>query len=153
MGTPRYDMEFSRLRRELDNSIKGAFTVATRANSRPYVPPVISDVTSTRWPSTTTNGYVGLQYASHVNSHGTFHVSVAVSAPANGSQIRVIDEASSTVLYESGVISSGSSVVTFNISLPVTIGYYDEFTVVLQGKSVTVGQTTYAVFRKFYGGD
>jgi len=153
MGTPRYGTEYSKQRRELQNTISDAFTVATKANSRPYVPPVISDVSSSRWSPSPLKKNTDLQCASHINSHPTFYITVKVAAPTAGSYVRIIDSNSSTVLYESPLLASGANTVTFTISLAGVVGYYGEFAVKLQAKSVTSGQTTSAVFYKFYGGD
>lgn len=153
MGTPRYPVEFSKQRRDIENKAADAFTVATKANNRPFVGPVISDASTSRWPSVTANTYADVQYATHVNSHPVFNVKIKVNAPAAGASVRVIDSASSTVLHETTGITSGLTTISTTLTLPASILYYAEFTVALQLKSTTAGQTTSGTFSMFYGSD
>jgi hypothetical protein len=135
------------------NATADAFTLATRANNRPFTPPVITDSATSRWPSTTSASYADIQTIRHVNTHPLYNVTVRVNAPAAGSTFRLKMESDATVLYESSLITVGQQDVSFTFSLPSSVAYYGEFGIILQAKSTTAGQTTSVVVARFYGSD
>jgi hypothetical protein len=75
---------------------------------------------------------------------------VLVSAPAAGSELRVVDEASNVLLAPVS-ISSGTNTLTGTFSVPAGLDYYEEFTVYFQIRSVSSGQSTRATVASVYG--
>jgi hypothetical protein len=152
VGTPNYRPDLAKEFRDLRRGAAAAFTATAgvKKEGRPWSAMTVSDTDSARWPSTTSDSFTDAQAASGTRSHPTVAYTVLVSAPAAGSELRVVDEASN-VLLSPVSISSGTNTLTGTFPVPAGLDYYEEFTVYFQIRSVASGQSTRATVASVYG--
>jgi hypothetical protein len=150
MGTPVYPADLAEEVRSLNAKIKELYasTFLVNRDGRPWTPSIISSVSG--WPSTTSTSFTSLQYVSSFKSHAKMYMTLNISAPAAGCSIQVVSSDLLTVLYGPTVLSSGVQTLSFNFYVPPGVDSYEEFTVVLQAKSTTAGQTTSAAVLNSY---
>lgn len=152
MGVPNYGPDLAKELRELRLSVGRVWTAVSsvQKDGRPWSPMTVSDVSSSRWPSTTSASFTSLQEAGGTRSHPSLGYLLKISAPAAGSEWRVIDEASN-ILVPATSAASGVTSVSGTFSAPSGLDYYEPFQVFFQARSITAGQTTAISLGRIYG--
>lgn len=152
MGTPRYPNDISKQMRDAANGTRDVFTMAAsnQRQTRPWLSAGISDSATTFWPSTTSATFTDMQRATFVRTHESWGFWARVSAPAAGSEFRIVSS-SGTVLFGPMSCASGVNEIQGIITLPGPEDYYADFFVKTQVRSITAGQTTLTTIASFYG--
>lgn len=149
MGTPAYPADLVAEIREIKARLReiSSSSLIVNQSGRPWTPAMISPFSM---PSTTSTSFTTLQYISSFKSHESMAITIRISAPAGGSQVRIMMDDGVTVVRGPDSVLSGSHDITFKSQLPASIDSYSDFTLLFQVKSVTSGQTTSGIILNAY---
>lgn len=153
MGTPAYPRDIAGELRALRLKIDECWSAVAAlggAEGRPWDTPTVSDVSSTRWPSTTSDTFSNVQRVMGFRAHPNLHYEIRVSAPAGDAEWRITDGAGDVLLAAQSA-TSGFTTFSGNVAIPGSVAYYGEYEIIFQARSLIAGETTRLVTRVVYG--
>lgn len=158
-GRPKYSNDFGEVLSRRKTTDEKLFTDRNTRRQQywPHMPLHLADTDTSHWPDMTGTTWTNLKSAQGANTHPLYSVYYGILVPAGGSQIRVLASDFSTVL-------AGPVTISYTTGKPYYYGFHVDisslglernagFFIVLQGRSISPGQPTYATITGAWGVD